>query len=1097
MYIAKNYFPISLSQELFSVVILHYKQPLYWKSAISSVLVQNYHAIQIVFTDDATPGFPLSDVNDYIEQNKRDNLQSYKILRHTENGGTAANCDAALSICDGTYVLFLDGDDRLAGAEVLDLFVKQFRSLPESAKIISANCAVCDIDMGFKYLKYNNSFINEINKLSVDRLFAKVSSNCFPVPSSTAYRANIFQKTGGFKAPYVRLAQDCYFFLHATRLGEKIYLANFVAAKHRDGGVAHPINDIISNSNLAIKIEFLRIAEMEVFPYFNKFNITERETICQRYYENLLAYRRDSNDLVYGISEPAYTILKTWATEKNIPWFFEKSHIIFQTDKQQRHLPKDLKGQIQLVPKIEKCLGCSTCAQACPSNAIIMSEDYQGFLYPVINAEKCVHCNICMRVCPITHTSASELEPANAYAVKNTNESTRATSRSGGFFALAAEYVIKNGGIVYGAAFDNELAVHHIRITSIDKIKLLQGSKYVQSIIGDIYIQVQHDLEQGFNVLFSGTPCQIDGLLHFLQIRDLGIKRENLVTIDFVCHGAPSPKLFREYLDWLEQLHHGKIECFNFRDKAKGWRAHFESATMWCVDHQEKFFHNEYTQLYYQHCMFRPSCYECRYSQFKRRSDITIGDFWGIEKADAEFDDDKGISLVLPRTAKGINLFNLIKSGLIIKKFPLDKCVQPNLLFPSTRGQNYDSFWAVYRIGGLQSVIDTYIKNTPQKNDNKSIQTIGILTFHRAHNFGAMLQAWAMMSYLNRIGFKAEIINYRCKRIDDHYKFIPWQVCPRYEQFRTPYNPLVGIKMYLNVWKNNLPVIIVWWRRRRNFIKFMHKYLNIHSSAVSNYEQLSGFSYDAIICGSDQIWAIQDPAYYAAFDTNARRIAYAPSIGNNQFPPELHSVISKWINNFYALSVREKSLAEYITKIFGGLSPSVTLDPTLLLHGEDYLPLINDSKTWCNSKYVLVYCVTENDKMVDIAHEIALNNGLELLVIRNWIRPDMHDQIQNAECGPQEFLWYIKNATYVVTNSFHGTAFSILFHKSFYCVYENDQNNRIDNLLNIVGLEERHLTDALPTKLNDGIIWEHVDKYLDEERVKSYHFLDLALKSDC
>lgn len=1076
---------MSIQNPLFSVVVLHYKQPNFWKETIQSVLEQDYKNIEIVFSDDGTPGFPIRQVKEYIHTHKTKNIKNVIVRTNNVNEGTASNCDNALALCSGEFILFLDGDDVLASTDTLRKFVLEFEQIPDNSKIVSANCAMCDIHMNIQSIWFTADRITQENIATAEEQYQRLYRDFFPVPSATAFRKTIFDKCGGFRVPYVRLSQDGYFFIHACRLGEHIHIANFIAAKHRAGGVCSPVDAIPSPNVIAVKEEFLKIAEFEIFPYIERFNDKHRNDVCRCYYENYVAFRLASNNQHLGVSEPTYSILKNWAAQCNIPWYIERSKLRFVRDVD--IWQPNLVTQPNIAAVADQCCGCGACKSVCPEAAIKLVEDTQGFVYPKIDTTKCVGCNQCSNVCPIITPQKNKAEPLDYLAIKHKTPEIRIHSRSGGVFVALAKHIIEAGGSVYGAALCDDLSVKHIRVCKEQELSRLQGSKYVQSDINDCFNLVKIDLTNNKSVLFSGTPCQIDGILNYLNHKRINC--ENLLLVDFVCHGVPSPKIYREYCDLLEHTVQAPLADFNFRDKEKGWSAHYESA-LYAKDNQtQKIVSDQYASLFYQHNIFRPSCYVCPYAQYERVSDITIGDFWGVEKALPQFADNWGISLVMPHTVKGQSILHAVRDQLHIEYTEKKLTEQPNLLSPSKKGSEYDTFWSDYHQFGLQYVINKYVANKPATK-RTAINSIGILTFHRAHNFGAMLQAWALLRYLQNCGYDASVINYVSKDIDHSYEFIPWQITPRYQDFKTPDEPMRGIKMFLPFLKKAIIKYPTWWHRRLRFHQFMRNEMGVLGPGLSE-AQLHNLKFDAIICGSDQIWVTQEPAYYAAFETSAKKIAYAPSIGNRTFPIDMHKIIYSWVMDFDVLSAREKYLADYMSSIFGIPAPQVTLDPTLLLSAEDYYALLPAHKP--NPPYVFCYCVLENDTMVALATEQAHKLGCQLIVERTWLRDDVDDfQVQSANAGPKEFLGLIANAQYVFSNSFHGTVFSILFHKQFYSVYEDGQNSRIDNLLVITNLQERHITNSLPVE-GMPIDWQLVDQNLDKAKESSKIFLKDAL----
>lgn len=351
----------------------------------------------------------------------------------------------------------------------------------------------------------------------------------------------------------------------------------------------------------------------------------------------------------------------------------------------------------------KNCCGCTACMNVCPVNAITMIPDKEGFLYPYINQEKCNNCGLCRKVCSFNDGYKHDSEtPINVYAVKHKSEEERVTSRSGGMFVALSDEILNNRGIVYGAEMDKNLYVLHKRVSTREDIHSLKGSKYVQSDMTDMFNQVKSDLIDQREVLFSGTPCQISGLRSFLGEN---FNTEKLILCDIVCHGTPSPLIYEEYIKYFEKKHKHEIIKFDFRDKTFGWDKHFES--MW-LDNGQKITQRYYTDLFYQHIIFRPACANCKFANLRRPSDITLADFWGIDKAVPGFNDNKGISLVFINSDKGKQIFELIKDKVHYIESKIEDCMQPNLRSPSTPATNRIDFWDDYQIKGFNYIMEHY-----------------------------------------------------------------------------------------------------------------------------------------------------------------------------------------------------------------------------------------------------------------------------------------------------------------------------------------------------------------------------------------------------
>lgn len=321
-----------------------------------------------------------------------------------------------------------------------------------------------------------------------------------------------------------------------------------------------------------------------------------------------------------------------------------------------------------------RCNGCHACANACPRKCIAMKPDSQGFLYPYIDEEKCSQCRLCERVCPVINMDELEREP-RAYAAYCRDDGVRRQSSSGGMFTLLAQTVLKNGGAVFGAAFDDKFRLYHKCVQSMEELAYLRGSKYVQSAIGDAFRQAKDLLEQGRQVLFTGTPCQIGGLRAYL-----GEDYDGLVCQDVICHGVPSPEVWQAYLAFREVNAGAPLESMTFRDKREGWENY---AVTFCFQNGQVyscgFRDDPYMRAFLENLSLRPSCGQCAFKGIERQGDLTLADFWGVQDCIPELTDGKGTSLVIVNTEKGKTLFEKIKPELIFIPADFKKAVSYNI----------------------------------------------------------------------------------------------------------------------------------------------------------------------------------------------------------------------------------------------------------------------------------------------------------------------------------------------------------------------------------------------------------------------------------
>lgn len=322
-----------------------------------------------------------------------------------------------------------------------------------------------------------------------------------------------------------------------------------------------------------------------------------------------------------------------------------------------------------------KCSGCSACVNVCPVQCISMEEDGEGFLYPHVDTGRCAQCGVCEKVCPVLSRQESKSSPVlNVYACMNRNAEERLSSSSGGLFSLLAEEILRWKGTVYGVAMSEDCyGAELIRVDDVVQLYRLRGSKYLQADAGDVYRKVKSDLEIGIDVLFSGTGCQVNGLKAFL-----GNDYPNLFCIDVICHGVPSPALWRKYVEHLEKQNDAKLVSVNFRCKDDSWQ---DFGMKELHEGKKEIFISKdtdpYMQMFLRDYCLRPSCYECVAKDVKR-ADITMADFWGIENVAPDMNDGRGTSLVLIRSKKGAQLFGDIVASLTYKEVSYEDGVRGN-----------------------------------------------------------------------------------------------------------------------------------------------------------------------------------------------------------------------------------------------------------------------------------------------------------------------------------------------------------------------------------------------------------------------------------
>jgi len=373
---------------------------------------------------------------------------------------------------------------------------------------------------------------------------------------------------------------------------------------------------------------------------------------------------------------------------------------------------------IQLNDTVEECCGCSACMDICPQNAITMKEDKWGYIYPHIDEHICTNCGACINICAYKKSNTGK-ESFIGYAAVSADEEILLHSASGGIFYSIAYEFVKNGGIVYGCMMDknnNGFETKHCRVTNVEELVYLQGSKYVQSRMDGIYQLILNDLKNGKRVLFSGTPCQIAQVNQYIGNR----WKDELFTIDMICHGVPNERILNSYISFLERKRKKKIKKIVFRDKAFGWN--LCGSILYEGVEKKEMLHSimsSYYSLFLGGFIYRENCYSCKYACVKRVGDITIGDYWGVQQdgiAD-KIDIKKGISCVLINTDKGDYCFD--KYGEKILKFPtkIENIVGGNkqLQSPSLKNEEKEHILDMLFNEGYEKVDAWYMKSLGSK----------------------------------------------------------------------------------------------------------------------------------------------------------------------------------------------------------------------------------------------------------------------------------------------------------------------------------------------------------------------------------------------
>ena len=365
---------------------------------------------------------------------------------------------------------------------------------------------------------------------------------------------------------------------------------------------------------------------------------------------------------------------------------------------------------------------------------------------------------------------------------------------------------------------------------------------------------------------------------------------------------------------------------------------------------------------------------------------------------------------------------------------------------------------------------------------------IGIMTFHIAHNYGAMLQAYALPTVVKKLGYDCEVIDYRFHYIDQ------WSRIDYFNDLLKKYGYLLGGAVYVK------RLITGYYSRNNMHIRFDRFERNIipHSNAIyRSKEELNNMPYDIILFGSDQIWnsALTNgiaEEYIGGFKclTDTKKIAYAASCGTSDFQTESREVYDCLLRDFSAVSVREEGFCK--TLVSRGYDAECVLDPTLLLTAEEWKRIIPEDNKAFKRKYLLLYAFEEDEKIYDLTREYAKKHGLDIIVIAYSKKKEMHGMTVLTNCGPLDFLSLFEKAEHIITTSFHGTVFSLVFHKNFHCIPHPKYRERTDSLLKTVGLEEHNVEELTELK-DEAVDWDSVDELLSSKRKESFAFLEKEL----
>jgi len=710
------------------------------------------------------------------------------------------------------------------------------------------------------------------------------------------------------------------------------------------------------------------------------------------------------------------------------------------------------------------CCGCGACVSSCPVNAIDFKyDDGDWHLRPEVNDTVCIDCGKCVRICPAIHDKpTSSFSPYGFAAVAD--EKIKSKSSSGGMFWLFAEQILSKKGYVAGAVFDDSLTVKHIVTSESEEAERMRGSKYVQSDASEVYEEVKRLLDSGNTVLFTGTPCQVAAMKNYI-----GHDSDNLICVDILCHGVPSPKLLDSY---LEENFKTKSELKNisFRNKAHRNGAP-GSLTVTLKDGTElysEYFDNSYYDAFLQDLSHRESCFDCKFAEFPRVGDISIGDFWGAKTTDTKIDCEKGCSIVLINSPKGEKLWHSVKKHMkTVEKYPLDVLMSWN--------RNKRELKHNPRFSELVKEIErTSSVRTAVSNLLTNRYDVGVFGVTMNPNFGGLITYYALYEAIAALGYSVAMID------------------------RPHFNADSAAMTHSR--------------------EFFDSHCNIVRETDPSKLHLLNDKIDKFVLGSDQVWNYNlfscwnNTLYFDFVSDNKLTLAYAASFGHDrhEVPADRIGQVSKYFKRFDGIGVREFDGVKILKKEYNVNSTQVC-DPVFLLPKSKYLELAEESSLsrTAEEDFVGSYIIEPTDAKLGVVRRISERLGIKNLNTtdgdrihferksRWFLDRNMHIQ---SEATVSDWLYIISKSRFIVTDSFHAVCFAIMLGKPFLLLQERWALSRIESLMSVYGLYDRWLqiSDINEFKINEA--WfsslppetEHI---LEKERDAGMLWLKNALAS--
>lgn len=1048
---------------VFSVIVPVYNVEKYLESCLESLINQTLENMEIICINDGSTDDSLAIMNAY---RKRDNRI---ILINKANEGVSSARNEGLRIARGEYIIFVDADD----------FVEKNLCEKLHEEILQTNADIIVFEANIfpkRAVEYEQWLLDTLNvnaKTYTDNctsaLFKESCSK--PFLWNKCYKKELLKKNNIWFNKDIKLGQDNLFqFLIFPKANTIVFIKDILYNYRcmREDSTMYKMR-----SNHEWKIE-MHIKIMEnVFISWSDYGILEK-------YKNEL-YTWCIYFVVKEIEKSQLPVTKRYKLLKTVGeklerygFVLQKEYIDLLISEEKRMLNSEntmitertsKKLRENTVTKNlshDKCTGCGACFNSCLVNAITMQMDEKGFYIPFVNMDQCINCGKCVSNCPVLNPKYENENEPECYAVC-ASDKIREHSSSGGAFGVFAEKVLNENGIVCGAVMDDDnIHVFHKCISSKNELPKLQKSKYVQSDIGTVYREIKKYLNEGKKVLFSGCPCQVAGLKNFL-----GIDYDNLIMLDLICHGTPSQKVLKKYIESSEKRL-GKIKGIDFRAKDIDGKPDWNKSVTVKFDYEGGSEYQErnnstYLKAFLHLLSINEACGKCLFAKLPRQGDITIGDYWGIEKFDESLNDAKGTSVILINNKKGNAFLRSVRGDWKkIRKTPLKVATNSNrqIVNSSLLNDKQKRFFDILDKFDFDKAVDYGL--------NRKFE-IGYVGWWYGANYGSVLTNFALHEVLTKILVKTVLmIQYPIKN-------------PSYD---TP------------------------------AMRFAKKHYEISiPRALDEFKPLN-WHCEKFILGSDQLWnryCLEDTGYHFFLnfvDRSKIKIAYATSFGHSEsfFSESEKLKISGLMREFDDLSVREADGVKICRDDFH-IKAELMIDPVFLCDKEIYDSVALETKSLCQKPYIFAYILDPTDDKYKALKMLSKELNMEYIVLLDGQATDkeqkrkiMGEKNVLLHVEIEQWLRLMMDADFVYTDSFHGTCFAIIYHKIF-CTIKNPKrgNSRFKSLIQIIGLEdhfveEENILKDIPLFFEkNSIDYKTVDAFIKNECNKGLNWLETAI----